>query len=119
MSPDGAPTGAERADGADGAAGAAERGRRRRAVGQVVSDRMQKTIRVQVDRQVQHPRYKKYIRRSTVYFAHDEKGEAHLGDTVEIMETRPLSKRKRWRLVRVVGRAVGAEEEPVRPESAP
>lgn len=89
---------------------AAKRGRRRRAVGRVVSAKMQKTIRVQVDRRVRHPRYKKYIRRSTVYFAHDEKREAGPGDTVEIMETRPLSKRKRWRLVRVVGKAIDAEE---------
>jgi small subunit ribosomal protein S17 len=110
MSPDGAP---------GGAGGAPERGRRRRAVGQVVSDRMQKTIRVQVDRLLRHPRYKKYIRRSTVCFAHDERGQAHLGDTVEIVETRPLSKRKRWRLVRVVERAVGSEEEPGAQEAAP
>ena len=97
----------------------AKRGRRRRAVGLVVSAKMQKTIRVQVDRLVRHPRYKKYIRRSTVYFAHDERGEAGLGDTVEIMETRPLSKRKRWRLVRVVGKAIGAEEGAGRGGDAP
>ena len=99
--------------------GAAKRGRRRRAIGQVVSAKMQKTIRVQVDRRVRHPLYKKYIRRSTVYFAHDERGEAGLGDTVEIMETRPLSKRKRWRLIRVVGKAIGAEEGTGRGGDAP
>lgn len=98
---------------------AGTRGRRRRAVGHVVSDRMQKTIRVLVSRRFQHPRYKKYIQRSTVYFAHDENGEAKVGDTVEIMETRPLSKRKRWRLVRIVQKAVGVGEETSGKEATP
>ncbi|HOX07686.1 MAG TPA: 30S ribosomal protein S17 [Planctomycetota bacterium] len=87
-----------------------ERGSRGTVTGIVTSDRMQKTIVVQADRLTRHPRYQKFVRQTTSYFAHDEKGEAHIGDTVEIVETRPLSKKKRWRLVRVVARASGAVE---------
>lgn len=84
-----------------------KRGIRKAVTGQVVSDRMQKTITVEAQRLVRDPRYGKYVRKTTRMYAHDEKGEAKLGDSVEIVETRPLSKTKRWRLVRVVTRAVG------------
>jgi small subunit ribosomal protein S17 len=73
--------------------------------GTVISDAMDKSITVQVTRLVKHPMYGKYIRRSTNFMAHDEKDEARKGDIVEIVETRPLSKRKRWKLVRVLGKA--------------
>ncbi len=77
----------------------------RALVGRVVSDKMDKTITVMVDRKVKHPLYKKYIRRSTKLHAHDENNECHIGDTVSIAQTRPLSKTKTWSLVEVVGRA--------------
>ena len=80
-------------------------GNRKTVVGKVVSDRMNKTISVRCDRLVKHPLYGKYLRRWTVYKAHDEQNEAREGDTVEIVETRPLSKTKRWRLVQVRQRA--------------
>src|ERR1700674_3118893 len=82
-----------------------KRGKRRLAVGVVTSDKMQKTRRVEIPRLVKHPRYGKYIRRRTICHVHDEKNESHTGDTVEIMETRPLSKTKNWRLVRIVTKA--------------
>jgi small subunit ribosomal protein S17 len=81
------------------------RGRRRLVTGVVTSDKMNKTRRVEIPRLVKHARYGKYIRRRTVCHVHDEQNESHTGDTVEIMETRPLSKTKHWRLVRVVARA--------------
>lgn len=83
------------------------RGRRKTEIGIVTSDKMEKTITVEIHYMVEHPRYKKYIRRHTKFKAHDEKREAHIGDRVEIQETRPLSKTKRWRLVRVVERSRG------------
>lgn len=86
------------------------RGRRRTAVGVVTSDKMNKTRRVEIPRLVKHARYGKFIRRRTVCHVHDEKNESRQGDTVEIMETRPLSKTKNWRLLRVVTKA---------PEQAP
>ena len=82
-----------------------ERGTRRVAVGVVTSDKMNKTRRVEIVRLVKHPRYGKYIKRRTICHVHDENNESHVGDTVEIMETRPLSKTKHWRLVRVVTKA--------------
>lgn len=82
-----------------------EHGGRRTEEGIVTSDVRQKTIRVEVKRLVKHPRYGKYIFRSTNLHAHDEKNEAKKGDRVEITETRPLSKQKRWRLVKIVERA--------------
>ena len=82
-----------------------ERSRRRTVEGQVVSNKMQKTIRVRVLRAFKHPKYEKRIRRQTIYIAHDEKEEAKMGDTVQITETRPLSKTKRWRLVKVMIKA--------------
>ena len=81
------------------------RGQRRLEVGVVTSDRMNKTRRVEIPRLLKHPRYGKYIRRRTVCHVHDERNESHVGDTVEIMETRPLSKTKNWRLVRIVTKA--------------
>jgi small subunit ribosomal protein S17 len=82
-----------------------ERGRRRVEVGVVTRDKMDKTRRVEIPRLVKHPRYSKYIKRRTICYVHDEKNESRMGDTVEIMETRPLSKLKNWRLVRVVTKA--------------
>ena len=81
------------------------RGQRKTEVGVVVSDRMEKSIMVEVSRLVKHPMYGKYIRRSTKLMAHDGERSAHVGDKVELMETRPLSKNKRWRLLRVVAKA--------------
>src|SRR5437870_9835332 len=81
------------------------RGNRRVEVGVVTSDKMNKTRRVEIPRLVKHARYGKYIRRRTVCHVHDEANESRHGDTVEIMETRPMSKTKSWRLVRVVIKA--------------
>ena len=82
-----------------------ERGKRLVKIGIVTSDKMQKTRRVEIPRLVKHERYGKYIRRRTICHVHDEQNESHRGDTVEIMETRPLSKLKHWRLIRIVARA--------------
>ena len=79
-----------------------DRGRRRLVQGKVVSDKMDKTIKIHEERMVKHPLYGKYVRRRTVYKAHDERNEAREGDLVEIAFTRPISKTKCWRLVRVV-----------------
>lgn len=73
--------------------------------GIVVSNKMQKTLVVQVDRKVRHPIYEKFVSRRTKLYAHDEKSEAGMGDVVELCQTRPLSKTKCWRLVRVVQKA--------------
>jgi small subunit ribosomal protein S17 len=81
------------------------RGSRKVRVGTVVSNKMQKSILVAIERKVLHPIYKKYIKRTSKLMAHDEKREAQIGDLVKIMETRPMSKRKRWRLVEVVKKA--------------
>ena len=81
------------------------RGNRRTEIGVVASDKCDKTVIVVVNRLVKHPQYKKYLLRRTKFYAHDEKNEARQGDRVEIRETRPLSKLKRWTLVRVVERA--------------
>ncbi len=80
------------------------RGLRKSRVGIVVKDRMDKTVLVQVERTVMHPRYKKYVRRRAKYMAHDERGEYRVGDRVEIMETRPLSRHKRWRVLKLIER---------------
>jgi small subunit ribosomal protein S17 len=94
-----------------------ERGKRRVETGVVTSDKMHKTRRVEIPRLVKHARYGKYIRRRTICHVHDEQNESRTGDTVEIMETRPLSKTKTWRLVRVVTKApqapITAAEKPV------
>src|SRR5487761_423570 len=100
---------------------ASKRGNRRLEVGVVTSDKMMKTRRVEIPRLVKHPRYGKYIRRRTVCHVHDETNESRLGDTVEIVETRPLSKTKNWRLLRVVTKApaLPTHHEPVaKPEAA-
>ena len=80
---------------------------RKQRIGRVVSDRMQKTIVVVEESLVKHPRYRKYVRRRTKYYVHDERQLAQVGDIVRIEETRPLSRLKRWRLVEVVRRAEG------------
>jgi small subunit ribosomal protein S17 len=73
--------------------------------GIVTRDKMAKTRRVEVERLVRHPKYGKFVKRRTVCYAHDEKNESHLGDTVQIVESRPLSKLKRWALIKVVKKA--------------
>ena len=82
-----------------------ERTLRKERIGVVVSDKMQKTITVLVERKMKHPIYGKFVKKSTKFKAHDEKNDCHIGDTVRIMETRPLSKDKRWRLVEIIERA--------------
>ncbi len=81
-----------------------QRGHRKERVGDVVSDRMNKTIVVRVKRRFQHPRFKKVVTAYSKFYAHDEKNEAKVGDRVRIQETRPLSKTKSWRLVEIVER---------------
>lgn len=88
------------------ASGASQgRGRKSEVVGEVIGNKMDKTISVQIFRLIRHPRYGKYIRRSSVFKAHDEKNDAKVGDKVRISEARPLSKTKRWKLVEIVERA--------------
>lgn len=82
-----------------------KRNERKVRVGKVVSDKMQKTIVVAIEELVQHKLYKKAVKRTVKFKAHDENEEAHIGDRVSIMETRPLSKEKRWRLVSIVEKA--------------
>jgi small subunit ribosomal protein S17 len=82
-----------------------DRGKRKVRVGVVVSDRMEKTVVVRVNDQLRHPLYAKTVRRTSKLSAHDEANEARVGDTVRVMETRPLSKTKRWRVVEIVERA--------------
>ena len=84
---------------------AAERGARKVRTGVVVSDKMDKTVVVRIDRSMRHALYGKTIQRSTKLSAHDEANDAHVGDTVRVMETRPVSKSKRWRVVAIVERA--------------
>jgi small subunit ribosomal protein S17 len=88
-----------------GVTAARARGLRKTQIGLVVSDKMQKTVVVEVTRRGRHPLYKKIVRQSRRFKAHDEQGEAHVGDKVLIAETRPLSKDKRWRVVQVLERA--------------
>ena len=78
---------------------------RKERVGKVVSNKMTKSITIAIDRKVKHPIYGKFMNKTTKFMAHDEKNEAGIGDTVRIMETRPLSKDKRWRLVEIVEKA--------------
>lgn len=82
-----------------------ERSDRKVRVGKVVSDKMQKTVVVAVERQVQHPLYSKGVKQTVRFKAHDENNESRVGDTVRIMETRPLSKDKNWRVVEILERA--------------
>ena len=82
-----------------------ERGRRKERVGRVTSNKMDKSITVMVERKIKHPMYGKFVQKSTKFIAHDEKNDCNIGDTVKIMETRPMSKNKCWRLVEIVERA--------------
>ena len=82
-----------------------ERNLRKERIGVVVSNKMDKSIVVMVERKVKHPKYGKFVKKSSRFMAHDEKNECNIGDTVRIMETRPLSKNKCWRLVEIVERA--------------
>jgi small subunit ribosomal protein S17 len=104
-----APSAAEPAEAgaAGGPVAASEEARSRRKVrtGVVVSDKMDKTVVVRIEQAVRHPVYHKTVRRTAKLTAHDEKDDAHVGDTVRVMETRPLSKTKRWRVVEVIERA--------------
>lgn len=83
----------------------AERNLRKTRIGIVSSDKMEKTITVNVERKVKHPIYGKFLKKTTKFHAHDDKNEAGIGDVVKIVETRPLSKTKRWRLVEIVEKA--------------
>ncbi len=82
-----------------------ERNLRKTRVGKVTSDKMDKTIVVAIENHVKHPLYKKIVKRTYKLKAHDENNECRIGDTVKVMETRPLSKDKRWRLVQIIDRA--------------
>jgi small subunit ribosomal protein S17 len=82
-----------------------KRNLRKERVGVVTSDKMDKSIVVSVERRVKHPKYGKFVKKTSKFVAHDETNDCHIGDTVKIMETRPLSKTKNWRLVEVVERA--------------
>ena len=82
-----------------------ERNLRKERIGVMVSNKMDKSIVILVERKVKHPKYGKFVKKSTKFMAHDEKNEANMGDTVRIMETRPLSKNKCWRLVEIVEKA--------------
>lgn len=84
---------------------ATERNSRKVIIGKVVSNKMQKTIVVSVERKVMHPKYGKFIKMTSKFKAHDEKNECNIDDIVKVMETRPLSKDKRWRLVEIVEKA--------------
>ncbi len=86
-------------------------GKRKEFIGVVVSDKMDKTVVVMVERLVKHPLYGKYIKRRKKYMAHDEKNECKIGDKVLIEETRPLSRRKRWRVKKILEKAKVMEEE--------
>ena len=82
-----------------------ERNLRKERTGQVLSNKMEKSITVSVERKVKHPIYGKFVRKTTKFVAHDENNECGVGDIVRIMETRPLSKNKRWRLIEIIERA--------------
>jgi small subunit ribosomal protein S17 len=82
-----------------------QRNSRKTVSGKVVSNKSDKTVIVVVERRVKHPMYGKFIKKSSRFMAHDEKNECNIGDLVKIMETRPLSKQKRWRLVQIIERA--------------
>ncbi|HET7270256.1 MAG TPA: 30S ribosomal protein S17 [Rubrobacter sp.] len=82
-----------------------ERNRRKERVGLIVADKAEKTVTVSVEALVRHEKYKKRVRRSKKFLVHDERNEARVGDTVRIIETRPLSARKRWRLANIISRA--------------
>jgi small subunit ribosomal protein S17 len=88
-----------------GQAQSAKQGKRQGKVGVVTSNKMQKTVVITVERQVTHPLYKRVVRKSKNFLAHDEKNECRVGDTVRIEETRPLSALKRWRVVQIIAKA--------------
>ena len=97
-----------------------DRNERRTVTGVVTADKMDKTVKVRVERLVQHPQFSKTLRKHYECYAHDEKREAKLGDKVELMESRPISKLKHWRLVRVVEKAVaGSAAEDARQAARP
>jgi len=83
----------------------AERNLRKQLIGIVTSNKMDKSISVSVERRIQHPIYGKYVKKSNKFMAHDDKNECQIGDKVRIMETRPMSARKRWRLIEVLVKA--------------
>ncbi len=82
-----------------------KRNLRKERIGVVTSDKMQKSIVVSVERKVKHPKYGKFVKKTTKFVAHDENNDCNIGDTVRIMETRPLSKSKNWRMVEIIERA--------------
>jgi len=82
-----------------------ERNLRKERTGLVRSNKMDKTIIVAVERKVKHPKYGKFVKKTTTFFAHDDKNDCGVGDTVRISETRPMSKNKRWRMVEIIDRA--------------
>lgn len=84
-------------------------GQRKTLVGEVVSNKMMKTVSIRVDRLMKHPKFNRYVRRSRTFMAHDEKGICQLGDRVQIIESRPLSRHKRWRVMAILERAEGQE----------
>ena len=89
-----------------------KRGKGAVKVGIVTSDRMARTVVVKVERLVKHPEYHRFVKRTSTFTAHDERDECHVGDSVEIVECRPLSRNKRWRVVRILNRAVRIEGAP-------
>ena len=82
-----------------------ERGNRKVKIGRVLSDKMNKSRIIVSERSIRHALYGKYIKKTSKFMVHDEKNESHIGDIVKIMETRPLSKRKRWRLIEIIEKA--------------
>lgn len=82
-----------------------QRNARKERIGRVVSNKMEKSITVAIERKVKHPKYGKFMKKTTTLMAHDDKNECGIGDTVKIMETRPLSKNKRWRLIEIIEKA--------------
>ncbi len=82
-----------------------ERGTRKEIIGKVLRNKMDKSIVIGVERKVKHPMYGKFVKKTSTFMAHDEKNECNVGDIVQVMETRPLSKNKRWRLVQILEKA--------------
>jgi len=97
----------------------AARGHRKQRVGEVIANKMAKTIVVRVERRVMHPVYKKYVRRFTRLYAHDERNEAKTGDSVEVVACRPISRLKRWRLAKVLRAAEVSATQPLPAETRP
>jgi len=82
-----------------------ERNLRKERIGVVISDKMEKSITIMVERKVKHPKYGKFVKKTSTFMAHDQENDCNIGDTVRIAETRPLSKNKCWRLVEIIERA--------------